>query len=158
MASVDEMPCEHEIGVHALSISDTSAKTSADGALVQNHCKACTICSMGAVAPPPGPPHQNGSLESDTPTISPAGTFFSFIPPGIERPPKPLLYCPNGLRWHPSIPPQLREVDHESVKLSVPNFHWRITNSGPQCSPHRPRSLAAVKHIDAPKLLENRNG
>src|SRR5450830_96842 len=98
MASVDEMPCEHEIGVHALSISDTSAKTSADGALVQNHCKACTICSMGAVAPPPGPPHQNGSLESDTPTISPAGTFFSFIPPGIERPPKPLLYCPNGLR------------------------------------------------------------
>ena len=85
------MPCEHKNGVHTLSISDASAKTSAHGALVQNHCKACTICSMGAVAPPPSPPHQNVSLESDTPIISPSGTFFSFIPHGVERPAKPIL-------------------------------------------------------------------
>lgn len=87
-ASAHETPCEHEVSSIVATPGDQLSKHNTHGPTSPSRCKACPACSLGAVAPPPRATVVSSSYEHDSPLVSSAAAFLSYIPQGLERPPK----------------------------------------------------------------------
>lgn len=68
--------------VRHAAVHDTSSSTS---------CKVCFCCAIGAAGPPSLFIADIGPHIAAAPGITLANRFASFIPPGLERPPKSLF-------------------------------------------------------------------
>ena len=72
----------------ATVVAAKSAGDSADSKHKSSVCSACAACCVGAVAPPPSLALTPAYISSLPEVVSPSPLVTSFIPAGLERPPK----------------------------------------------------------------------
>jgi hypothetical protein len=67
---------------------DTSASSDSLSTAKSSYCSACAACCVGAVAPPAASLWVPANIRPERIVLSPESGVVSFIPSGLERPPK----------------------------------------------------------------------
>ncbi|MET0963900.1 MAG: hypothetical protein ABWY05_13955 [Noviherbaspirillum sp.] len=80
---------EHSAHHDSAAASETGAGHDAAAKHTASSCSACASCCVGAGAPPCLSLRGPGYGRSQPVVSSPAPLITGFIPPGLERPPKP---------------------------------------------------------------------
>lgn len=85
-----KMPCQDMDDMQMVE-DDSTGEPSQVHSKKTGSCKPCAACGIGAGAPPSVHSAKIQSFKSDSPVVTPPSTFGSYIPAGLERPPKYLF-------------------------------------------------------------------